>query len=128
MEFVFGATGANADLALGYDGKEAPTIWLRNSTGDSPHGRLTNELQKPNKTNRMQDPELSYAKIREWGVADLKTIGVPENKIREYLDAIDSHFAEKILPRIQDAVKNGKLTPRGATKLIGGDLFGKVVP
>lgn len=128
MEFLFGATGRNRRLGLGYDGGEAPTIWLRNSTGESPHGRITHELQNPSQTNRMNDPELSYAKIRDWGVADLKAIGCPENKIAEYLDAIDKHFADKILPRIQAAVKNGRMSPSEAARLIGGQLFGKVVP
>jgi hypothetical protein len=115
MEKVFGK--------YGYDGGEAPTMWLRNSTGESPHGRITHELQNPNQASRMKDPDMSYAKIRELGVADLKSIGAPPEKIEAYLKAIDKHFREKILPKIDAAVQRGKLTPEAASALVGGKIF-----
>jgi hypothetical protein len=115
MEKVFGR--------YGYDGAEAPTMWMRDSTGESPHGRVTNELQKPNEASRLRDPDLSYAKIREWGIADLKRVGCPENKIEEYLGSIDKHFREKVLPRIEADVQSGRLTPERAQALLGGWIF-----
>lgn len=126
MEDLFGAD-SRWGIDLGYNGKEAPTIWLRNSTGESPHGRVTHEMQNPNQADRMKKVD-SYAAVRDLGVRDLKAVGARQTKIDAYLDAIDAHFRDKILPRINDAVKNGQLSPAAARKLIGGTLFGEVIP
>jgi hypothetical protein len=84
----------------GYVGSEAPTIWLRDSTGDSPHGLITHEMQNPQQSTRINDSDRSYAKIRQWAVADLRRVNAPEEAISAYLAAMDAHFNAKILPNI----------------------------
>lgn len=124
MNELFGANSDRGDL--GYRDGDAPAMWLRDSTGDSPHGRITHELQNPNESARMK--ARSFADIRDIGVQDLKAIGAPQNKIDAYLDLLDGYFRDRILPRIQDAVRAGKMTSEDAASLIGGTQFGKVAP
>jgi hypothetical protein len=83
-----------------YSADEAPTIWLRDSTGDSPHGLITHAIQKPSENARLADPALSYGKIRDWAVADLKASGAPDDAIRGYLKAMDGYFEAKIKPQL----------------------------
>ncbi|MEO6772031.1 MAG: hypothetical protein ABI467_03305, partial [Kofleriaceae bacterium] len=91
MEFLFGKK---------YNADEAPTIWLRDSTGDSPHGLITHSIQNPKENLRLDDPDLSYGKIRDWAVADLKAAGAPDISVREYLAAVDHYFKTTIGPSL----------------------------
>jgi hypothetical protein len=94
------AVMARAFGKYGYDGQQAPTIWLRDSTEGSPHGIITHKIQNPNKAVRLEDPSLSYGKIRDWAVADLKAAGASDDAIRAYLKAMDDYFDKNILPKL----------------------------
>jgi len=91
---------ARAFGKYGYNGDEVPTIWLRDSTEGSPHGIITHGMQNPNKRIRLEDPNLSYGKIRDWAVADLKAAGAPDDAIRSYLAAMDDYFTKNIVPKL----------------------------
>jgi hypothetical protein len=88
-----------------YNADEAPTIWLRDSTGDSPHGLITHAIQNPQEAGRLEDPNLNYGTVRDWAVADLKAAGVPDTSIREYLAAVDGYFKTQIEPTLTAAEK-----------------------
>jgi hypothetical protein len=105
---------ARAFGKLGYDGGDAPTIWLRDSTGDSPHGVITHGMQNPNKAARLEDPDLTYGKIRDWAVSDLKAAGAPDDAIRNYLKHLDDYFAKNIEPKLK---AKGKLALKGDIKV-----------
>ncbi len=90
----------------GYKSGDPPTVWLRNSTSGSPHQRITH-IQNHNQGVREVDPNLSYARIRELGIADLRAAGCPDAKIREFTAAMDRYFEENILPRIPEADRPG---------------------
>lgn len=83
-----------------YDPNEAPTIWLRDSTGDSPHGLITHAIQNPSETARIDTEGLSYGMIRDWAVGDLKAAGAPDEAIRGYLKAMDGYFDARIRPKL----------------------------
>lgn len=85
-----------------YDAGEAPTIWLRDSTGDSPHGRITHERQNLLEAERTKGP-LTYEKIRNWAIEDLLAVGAPKDKIARYLQAMDAH--------VKNAILGGKSAP-----------------
>lgn len=86
----------------GYNRNDPPTLWLRNSTSGSPHQLITH-IQNHNQSTREADPNLSYARIRELGIADLRAAGCPDAKIREFMAAMDSYFESTILPQIPEA-------------------------
>jgi hypothetical protein len=109
MTQLFGSPGSK----FGYDGQQAPTIWLRDSTGDSPHGIITHGVQNPNLSARSKSPELSYGKIRDWAVADLKAAGASDDSIRAYLKAMDEFFTKNIEPNL---TAKGKLHLKGTIK------------
>jgi hypothetical protein len=109
MTQLFGSPGSK----FGYDGKQAPTIWLRDSTGDSPHGIITHGVQNPNLSARSKTPELSYGKIRDWAVADLKAAGASDDSIRAYLKVMDEFFTKNIEPNL---TARGKLHLKGTIK------------
>ncbi|HEY3499610.1 MAG TPA: hypothetical protein VGK73_33195 [Polyangiaceae bacterium] len=76
-----------------YDGSEAPTIWLRDSTGESPHGRITHEFQNAQadaRKARLKQLE-TYEQIRIWAREDLLHVGASERSIAKYLQAMDTH-------------------------------------
>jgi hypothetical protein len=97
----------------GYDGDGAPTIWLRDSTGDSPHGIITHAMQNPLLETRATTKGLSYGMIRDWAVADLKAAGASDDSIRAYLKTIDEYFKLNIEPKLAAA---GKLHLKGTIK------------
>src|SRR5262249_18695670 len=94
----------------GYDGEEVPTIWLRDSTGASPHGIITHAMQNANKQARLEAPDLTYGKIRDIAASDLKAAGAPDAAIHDYMKAIDAYFDANIRP---------KLKARGELDLVG---------
>lgn len=91
-----------------YDAAEAPTIWLRDSTGDSPHGLITHAIQNPREADRLEDPDISYGTVRDWAVDDLKAAGAPDTSIHEYLAAIDNYVKTQIEPTLT-ATEKAKL-------------------
>jgi hypothetical protein len=95
---------------FGYEGDQAPTIWMRDSTGDSPHGVITHAIQNPQLETRAATQGLSYGMIRDWAVADLKAAGASDTAIREYLSVMDRYFEAKIEPRLKSA---GRLHLKG---------------
>ncbi len=86
----------------GYNRDEAPAVWLRDSTGNSPHGIITHGIQNPQQSSRLT-ARPSYGQIRKRAVADLKTAGVPDGAIAAYIEKVDQYFKDNILPNIPEA-------------------------
>jgi len=94
--------GENADIDLGYRTDDAPTIWLRTHRGGSPHTHITSQIQNPLRSSRSR-PTPTYAQIREWAIADLKSAGAPSDKISEYIASLDQYFESTIRPRLDSS-------------------------
>jgi hypothetical protein len=86
---------------FGYEGDQAPTIWMRDSTGDSPHGIITHAIQNPKLDARAATEGLSYGMIRDWAVSDLQAAGASDTAIREYLRVMDEYFEANITPKLK---------------------------
>lgn len=93
---------------FGYHGDDAPTIWLRDSTGDSPHGVITHGMQNPNEAARMQSKP-TYGQIRDFAVADLKAANAPDVSIQAYLKEMDAYFERAVAPKLRAAGLDAKI-------------------
>ncbi len=87
----------------GYKSRDAPTLWLRDSTTGSPHRTITDTQVGYEGARRTGTPPPTYAQIREWGIADLKAIGASDDAIRAYVARMDKYFEESIVPNIPEA-------------------------
>ncbi|WP_232495590.1 hypothetical protein [Novosphingobium kaempferiae] len=102
---------------FGYDPDAAPTIWLRNSRAGSPHGRITaiegrTGLHPTEPGSRMtpgQIAKATYADMRHTAAAEMKTVGISDKAIREYLAAHDRYFIDRILPNMTQAERKALL-------------------
>ena len=81
----------------GYDGGDVPTIWLRDSTSDSPHGKVTHEFQNPKLADRRKTA--NYGKIRDWAREELAHVGASPAEIDAYLTAIDNYMKQNVFSR-----------------------------
>jgi hypothetical protein len=79
---------------LGYDGGDAPTIWLRDSTGETPHGIVTHGFQNPKRDQRMADAD--YGKLRDWAKEELTAAGARPEHISAYLAGIDDYMRKNV--------------------------------
>lgn len=96
-----------------YKSRDAPTLWLRDSTTGSPHRTITDTQVGYEGTRRAGTQQTgaqptgtlppTYAQIREWGIADLKAIGAPDDAIRAYVARMDKYFEDSVLPNIPEA-------------------------
>lgn len=98
--------------AFGYDRHAAPTIWLRNSRTGSPHGRITaieGRTSEPRFTepgSRLTPEEMgsvTYEQMRRIAEREMRSVGVSEQAIRNYLTAHDAYFREHVFPRIPES-------------------------
>lgn len=96
---------------FGYDRHAVPTIWLRNSRAGSPHGRITaasgrTGLHPTAPGSKLTPSELSsatYGDMRRIAVREMRTAGISEPGIRDYLSAHDAYFKTNVLPNIPQA-------------------------
>jgi hypothetical protein len=98
---------------FGYDRDAVPTIWLKDSTADSPHGIITAA-----QNGRSPTGIPSYEQIRSWGVEDMQKAGVPSGSIDEYLAANDGYFRHNVLPKMLE-----ELDIETVERLVGTDLL-----
>ena len=98
--------------SFGYDRHAAPTIWLRNSRTGSPHGRITaieGRTSEPRFTepgSRLTPEEMgsvTYEQMRRIAEREMRSVGVSEQAIRNYLTAHDVYFREHVFPRIPES-------------------------
>lgn len=102
---------------FGYDPDAAPTIWLRNSRAGSPHGRITaiegrTGLHPTEPGSRMtpgQVVKATYADMRRTAAAEMRTVGISDKAIREYLAAHDRYFIDRILPEMTEVERKALL-------------------
>jgi hypothetical protein len=100
-----------------YDPDAAPTIWLRNGRAGSTHGRITaiegrTRLHPSEPGSKLTPAEIaraSYADMRRTAAREMRTAGVSETSIREYLTAHDRYFIDNILPKIPTGQRAGLL-------------------
>ncbi|MEJ8560065.1 hypothetical protein QTO30_01605 [Yoonia sp. GPGPB17] len=113
---------------FGYDRHAAPTIWLRNSRTGSPHARITaieGRTSEPRFTepgSRLTDQELgsvTYDQMRRIAEREMRSVGVSEQAIRNYLTAHDVYFRDHVFPRIDPSLYGDLLGTWRPAKLWG---------
>ncbi len=93
----------------GYDGGAVPTMWLRDGRAGSPHGMIT-AMQNSTHAARTKLKTPTYSQIRDWGIQDMRTAGVPTAAIHEYLAHMDAYFRRAVVPNLE---RSGELRRLG---------------
>jgi hypothetical protein len=97
---------------FGYSEDAAPAINLRDSFSDSPHRIITNR-----QTNRQADINTrNFLEERKLMFQDLEEVGVPEDKIIEAVQQVDSYY-QKIWNSIDDLEIRNKIFGHCDTEL-----------
>lgn len=140
MEKLFGR--------FGYDGGTVPTVWLRDSKTGSPHGQVTAQ-QRGFKTRSgthidgaeaaarkmargdkaaAAPSQLNLAEIQRQGIAQMRSIGCPDEVIAQYMREFNRHFEATVLKDLNSRVASGKMTQAQVDSLLGGWKPGVGIP